>query len=88
MISKAEDIKDKSIIWGVSWQIILILITAISIDSFVSPFSLVASSTCYWILFILIRRREFAKRTLVDRIFIKVGFFVLFFLCWSILSSF
>ena len=82
MESIEEKDKDNFIVWGLGWQIILILAAVISIDGVAGPLSLVASSICYWMIFFQIKRRKPAERTLVDRLFIKVGFFVLFFFCW------
>ncbi|MCI5158178.1 MAG: hypothetical protein D3906_06995 [Candidatus Electrothrix sp. AUS1_2] len=86
MESIEEKDKDNFIVWGLAWQIILLFIAAISIDGVAGPLSLVASSICYWMIFFRIKKRNPTERTLVDRLFIMVGFFVLFFSCWFILS--
>jgi O-antigen/teichoic acid export membrane protein len=86
MESIEEKVKDNFIFWGLGWQIILILIASISIDGVASSLSLVVSSICYWIIFFRIKRKKSTERTLVDRLFIMVGFFVLFFFCWFFVS--
>ena len=86
MESTEEKAKDNIIVWGLGWQILLILIAAISIDGIAGPLSLVVSSICYWMIFFRIKRRKPTERTFVDQLFIMVGFFVLFSCCWFMLS--